>query len=120
MVKRVLKWGGIFLGCMFVLGMVISIVDPEGTKARREERERNAGQAETTPAAKGGKSGVDPVFDHGFKVGFFLAKSGHKKPDAAEVDAMARKSALELGDSGGMGFKMQWKNGFWMGWNKGD
>jgi hypothetical protein len=49
-----------------------------------------------------------------------MAKSGAVKPTSAQVDAYARQSANALGHKGGLGFKMQWKDGFWVGWSKGD
>lgn len=63
---------------------------------------------------------MDPVFKDGFTVGFMMARTGAKKPSAADVDAMARQSAFRAGSKGELGYKMQWKNGFWMGWNQGD
>lgn len=107
---KLLKWAGIVFGVLVLLGMVISVVDPEGAKERAAARKQKA--------AASAKS--DPVFTHGFQVGYVLAKSGAVKPSADEVDAMARKSALELGNDGGLGFKMTWKQAFWAGWNKGD
>lgn len=82
-----------------------------------------------TPNAKSGSAKVangnqepeaDPIFEHGFRVGYGMAKTGMVKPDNAQLDAMARKSALQMGHSGGLGFKMQWKQGFSIGWSQGD
>ena len=115
------KWGGIAFGVLFALGVVISIVDPEGVK--RREAERQAAQKQSASESKGvgsKKTKVDPVWKHGYAVGFVSAKSGAVKPTADELDAHARRAAQELGEQGGMGFKMQWKNGFWAGWSKGD
>lgn len=99
---KIVKWIGISFVVLFCLGLIIQKVDPEGTKRR----------------AQGGP--VSKVFAHGFNVGFTLAKSGAVKPTSDEVDAYARQSANALNDEGGMGFKMQWKDGFWAGWNRGD
>lgn len=114
---KILKLVGIVLACMFLLGTVINIVDPEGAKRRREQ---SAKPAKQTAEVKKDSVASDPVFTHGYQVGYVLAKSGSIKPSAEELDAMARKSALELGESGGLGFKTAWKQAFWMGWNKGD
>lgn len=111
---RFIKWAGIAFCILVLLGMVISVVDPEGVKRRAEK----AAAAESKNAEL--KKASDKVFQHGFVVGHAMAKSGAVKPSADEVDAMARKSALELGNEGGTGFKMHWKQAFWAGWNKGD
>ena len=63
---------------------------------------------------------VDPVYLHGYQVGYTLAKSGMVKPTAEQLDANARQAALALKDPGGLGFKMQWKSGFDHGWRAGD
>jgi hypothetical protein len=117
--KRVLKWIGIVFGGLFVLGLIIQVVDPEGTKRRQEEREKAAAASPKAAKDKSDKD-IDPVFKHGFQVGYVLAKGGTVKPSSDEVDAMARQAANALGEPGGLGFKMQWKNAFWAGWNKGD
>ena len=72
------------------------------------------------PAPKKQENKPDPVFEHGFRVGFGMAKSGMVKPSSAELDAMARQAALQMGHKGGLGFKMPWKDGFLYGWSQGD
>lgn len=111
---KLVKWAGIAFGVLVLLGMVINVVDPEGVKRRAEK----AAAIEAKNAES--KAASDKVFQHGFVVGHSMAKSGAVKPSSDEVDAMARKSALELGSEGGTGFKMHWKQAFWAGWNKGD
>lgn len=66
------------------------------------------------------KTPTDPVYAHGFQVGYTLAKSGAVKPSAAELEAHARRAAMHLKETGGLGFKTQWKSGFDTGWRAGD
>jgi len=108
---KVAKWGGIAFALLLVLTVIMQVVDPEGMKKAREQ---NAARAEK------GKESTDRIFKHGFTTGFTLAKGGAVKPSSDQVDAMARQAANALKESGGLGFKMAWKDAFWMGWNKGD
>lgn len=101
MQSNINRWAiGIF-GFVFLFGFVGVALD--GGRSLKEE-----------------KKPMDPVYQHGFQVGYTLAKSGMVKPSPAEIDAAARQAALELRESGGMGFKMQWKSGFDSGWRAGD
>lgn len=63
---------------------------------------------------------LGPATDHGLLAGYTMAKRGVPKPTDAELDSYARQAAQSLGDPGGIGFKMEWKNAFWAGWMKGD
>jgi hypothetical protein len=99
---------GLFIGTGFVAGLI----NPSSTKAKRAAKKA---AAETQEPQKS-----DPIFEHGFRVGYGMAKTGMIKPDSAQLDAMARQSALQMGHSGGLGFKMQWKQGFSFGWSQGD
>lgn len=115
------KWTGIVLVGMFVLGVVIGIVDPDGVKRRAEEsraaREKAATVAKDTPAAAAGQS---VCFMHGFVLGHNMARDGAVKPTSAQVDALARRSRKAL-EEGGSGYNVyEWKDAFWAGWNKGD
>lgn len=103
---------GIFVS-LIALGALISVLDPEGTKRRDEESKAREEQ-------KSKDSKPDAVFVHGYQVGYSMAKSGKVKPNSEEVDALARQSANALKHEGGAAFKIQWKNGFWAGWSKGD
>lgn len=115
---RIAKWGGIGFAALLALTVVMQIVDPEGMKKARDDNAKaSAARAEKAAASK---EKTDKVFQHGFLTGFTLAKDGAVKPNGDQVDALARKAAKALEDEGGLGFKMQWKDGFWMGWNKGD
>ena len=103
------KWAGIAFAGMLVVLIIMMYLDPEGMKKIREEN------------AKGSKTENDPSFLHGFTTGFAMAKGGAVKPNSDQVDALARRAANELGDSGGVNFiKQNWKTAFWLGWNKGD
>ena len=103
---RLEKWGLIIGGpvavCCFLWGVSLEL----SKKLDQEQRQQNAA--------------ADPVFEHGFRVGYGMAKTGMIKPSGNELDAMARQAAMQIGDRGGLGFKMQWKNAFWAGWSKGD
>lgn len=133
-VLKLAKWTGILFGVVLVFAAVSEVVDPGGAERRMEEKrakqeQRQAAetaakklkQAEEAAARQKEKAAeqADPVFQHGFAVGFTVARSGAVKPTADELDAHARRAAQHLGEQGGMGFKMQWKNGFWAGWSKG-
>jgi len=63
---------------------------------------------------------VDPVWKHGFGVGYSLAKSGMVRPTYDELDAYSRQAAKTLRFEAGDGFKMHWKSGFDAGWRRGD
>jgi acetylornithine/succinyldiaminopimelate/putrescine aminotransferase len=115
---RVAAFGGIAFALLLALTVVMEIVDPEGMKKAREENAAAAeARAEKREAAD---QKHESIHKHGFVTGYELAKRGAVKPTSAEVDALARKAALSLNDEGGAGFKAQWKDGFWLGWNKGD
>lgn len=78
-------------------------------------------QSRTAPGQSSAKDpATDRIFTHGFTTGFSMARGGAVKPNSDQVDALARRAAAELGESGGMGFKMAWKSAFWTGWNRGD
>jgi hypothetical protein len=117
--KKVLKWIGIVLGVMFVLGIIIQVVDPEGTKQRREASEKAAaeraanGQAEKKNA--GSASGATIA---GGMVAMDMAKSGALKPSSAEVDALARRAAtkMEVPQGDRARFVRDFEHGFWVGW----
>jgi hypothetical protein len=115
---KVAKWGGIAFALLLLLTVIMQLVDPEGMKKAREENSARAEKRKES-AAKGEES-TDRIFKHGFTTGFTLAKGGAVKPSSDQVDAMARQAANALKESGGLGFKMAWKDAFWMGWNKGD
>lgn len=132
-VLKLAKWTGILFGVALVFAAVSEVVDPGGAERRMQEKqEQRAAEtaakklkqaeeaAERKKAQAAAQSEVDPVFKHGFAVGFAAARSGSVKPTADQLDAHARRAATHLGEQGGMGFKMQWKNGFWAGWSKGD
>lgn len=115
---RIAKWGGVGFAALLALTVVMQIVDPEGMKKAREDNAKAAAARAEKAAAS--KDATDKVFKHGFVSGYTLAKDGAVKPSGDQVDALARQAAKSLGDEGGLGFKMQWKDGFWAGWNKGD
>jgi hypothetical protein len=98
-------------GVLVVTGFVAGLVNPVVP---------NANKAAKSGATAEQDSVSDPIFEHGFRVGYGMAKTGMVKPDGANLDAMARKAALQMGHSGGLGFKMQWKQGFAAGWSQGD
>lgn len=119
LLKKGLKWTAIVLGVMFVLGLVIGIVDPEGTKRRAEERkQRNAAKA----AATTGKPAKEnpPGFTYGFMTGSLYKSKGMKKPTSDDVDAMARRSANEndIPQDKRAAFVDYYTQAFWMGWNR--
>lgn len=123
-------WIG-FVG-LLAMAALMEVVDPEGMKKireqraeaaaeRKKEREQNAqAAAERRKKSDKEKEELDPVYKHGWQVGYTLAKSGMVKPTAEELDAYARKAATHLNEKGGLGFKMQWKSGFDHGWRAGD
>jgi hypothetical protein len=98
---------GLFIG----LGMVGTLMS---------SRDRVLVQKGLKPAPEKQEFEPNPVFDHGFRVGFGMAKAGMVKPTSAQVDAMSRQAALQMGREGGLVFKMPWKDGFWAGWSQGD
>jgi hypothetical protein len=98
---------GLFVG----LGMVGTLMS---------SRDRVLVKQGLKPAPEKQEFKPNPVFDHGFRVGFGMAKAGMVKPTSAQVDAMSRQAALQMGREGGLVFKMPWKDGFWAGWSQGD
>lgn len=124
--KRVLwkfaKWGGVAFAALLALTVVMEVADPEGMKKAREENAKASAEraAKKQAAEADEKKTTDRIFTNGFAKGFSMAKGGAVKPSSDEVDALARRAAQDLGDSGGLGFKMAWKNAFWAGWRKGD
>lgn len=122
LMKKVFKYLTIATGAGFVLLCLLTVLmlvfDPDGMKAAMEQNKAAAEQRKARKEAD--DEGSKRIVQHGFTKGYTMAKLGAVKPSADEVDALARKAANELGDNGGMGFKMQWKNAFWNGWSKGD
>jgi len=130
--KKWIKRTGVGLAALVALLVVVEIgqrtLDPEGSAQRDKERsERRAEakakkseiQAAETEKKEASKAAHSKIQQHGYAVGVVLAKSGGKKPNSDEADAMARKAALELGVDADLGFKMVWKQMFWLGWSKG-
>lgn len=76
--------------------------------------------AQKQPTEKVRDAAGERIFTHGFTTGFSMAKGGAVKPTGDQVDALSRRAAAELGESGGLGFKMAWKGAFWEGWRRGD
>jgi hypothetical protein len=99
------------LGVLVIAGILAGLVNPPKQKAKKASKKTAGVTQETKP---------DPILEHGFRVGYGMAKTGMVKPDSAQLDAMARQAALQMGHSGGLGFKMQWKQGFSIGWSQGD
>jgi hypothetical protein len=117
--KKVLKWIGIVLGVMFVLGIVIQVVDPEGTKQRREASEKAAAErAANRQAEKKNAGSPSGATIAGGMVAMEMARSGAVKPSSAQVEAIGRKAATEMdveqGDRGR--FVRDFEHGFWVGW----
>jgi len=98
-------------GLLMGLGVIGGLMNPQDRRRAEKGTKPDKKQQEPEPS---------PIFDHGFRVGYGMAKTGMVKPDSAQLDAMARQSALQMGHSGGLGFKMQWKQGFSVGWSQGD
>lgn len=118
-------WIGGGFAVLLALTLVMEVVDPEGMKKSREEaakmaEERQQRAGERKAEADASKGSQNRVVQHALMTGFLMAKGGAIKPNSEQLDALARRAANELGDEGGLGFKMQWKGAFWMGWNKGD
>ena len=114
MPKRRRGCGGLLLmafGVLAVTGLVAGLLNPPRPNAKKAAK--NDAKAKQEPVS-------DPILEHGFRVGYGMAKTGMVKPDSAQLDAMARQAALQMGHSGGLGFKMQWKQGFSIGWSQGD
>lgn len=122
LVKKVFEYAAMAIGAgvllLCVLTVVMLVLDPAGMKAAIKENEAAAAKRKAEKA--GEDEGSKRIVQHGFTTGYTMAKLGAVKPSADQVDALARKAANELGDNGGLGFKMQWRNAFWNGWNKGD
>ena len=115
---RIAKWSAIAFAGLLALGVVIQIVDPEGAKRRAEERNaKRAATASEKPAAEATQS---KCFMHGFVLGHTMARDGAKKPTADDVDALARRSRKALEEGGSAFNPYEWKDAFWLGWNKGD
>ena len=72
------------------------------------------------PAPEKKKVKPDPRWEHGYRVGFGMAKAGMLKPNSSQLDALARQAALQMGHDGGLIFKTPWKQGFRAGWMQGD
>ena len=68
------------------------------------------------------KEGPGKGWTPGYLDGFGAARSGKKKPDSATVDAAARRSAtqLEVSENERSFFVYNYKDGFWIGWGKGN
>jgi hypothetical protein len=105
--KFVLIAFGLFVG----LGMVGTLMS---------SRDRVMVEKGLKPAPKKQEHKPDPVFEHGFRVGFGMAKTGMVKPNSSQLDALSRQAALQMGREGGLVFKMPWKDGFAAGWSQGD
>ena len=121
---KIAKWAGIVFAGMLAVSMVMTYLEPEAAKKIREENNAKAAAerlANRKAEPKRSKTKNDPCFTHGFMTGFSMATGGAVKPNSDQVDALARRAANELGDSGGVDFnKYNWKTAFWAGWNKGD
>ena len=111
-------WIGGVLVVLLSLAWVMEVVDPEGMKEARNEMQKRA--EERSVEANASKARQDQIVRHAITTGYLMAKGGAIKPNSDQLDALARRSANELGEEGGLGFKMQWEGAFWTGWNKGD
>jgi hypothetical protein len=119
MVKKIAMWAGVVLAVMFVLGVVIQVVDPEGTKRRREESEQRAAErAEKRQAAKAKSSSPSGATIAGGLAAIDLANAGGLKPNAEQVNALARRSAtqMEVPQDERSRFVREFTHGFWVGW----
>ncbi len=114
MAKRKSGCGKVLLvgfACVMALGLVTTL-----TSARHKVLVDKG----LVPAPKKQEPKADPVFEHGFRVGFGMAKAGMVKPNSQQLDALARQAALQMKHPGGLVFKMPWKDGFAFGWSQGD
>jgi hypothetical protein len=125
LLKKIAIWGGIAFAALFMLGIVIQVVDPEGTKQRREASEKAAAdraakrEAEKKKTVSGSKAGSPSgATIAGGMVAMEMAKSGALKPSSAQVEALGRRAATEMdvqqGDRGR--FVREFEHGFWVGW----
>jgi hypothetical protein len=108
-------------GCgKFVLLAFVSVMALGMFTTLKTSRDRVLIDRGVKPAPKKEEFKPDPVWEHGYRVGFGMAKTGMVKPNSEQLDALARQAALQMGNKGGLAFKMPWKNGFAAGWMQGD
>jgi heme exporter protein D len=119
LLKKAVKWSAVAMGVIVAAGLIIGVVDPEGTKKRAEERKRQKAENAAQKDDKPGKN-APPGFAFGFMAGSLCRSKGMKKPTADEVDSFARKSANEsnVPHDRRSFFVGNYTQAFWIGWNR--
>jgi hypothetical protein len=118
--KKWLKSIAFLFAALFFLGIVIQIVDPEGTNRRAEEAAERAKARGEARASKKSSAKDRPGFTSGFMEGSLRKSRGFKKPSSDDVDALARSSANtnDIPQDKRSEFVGNYTDAFWMGWNR--